>query len=257
MRRFIYEEPVSRAAVWSRRIAVFALAVLLVSVATFRLGDKSMLALAPLVAGFALAGLAIQLAITAFVRIWFRGQRGTSLALQGFALGLLLLLPLAFVTVQVARLPYLNDVSTDLDDPPTFSRSGAVLAARGGRIPPDASPESRRRQREGYPQIAPILVDVTAAEAFDAARRAAISLRWEVLENAPPVSRAPVGRIEAVDTSRIMRFADDISIRVRPQADGARIDIRSASRLGEHDLGANAARIMRFADEVNAIMASK
>lgn len=238
-------------------MAVFALAVVVVSVLTFRLGDKTLLALTPLVAGFVLAGAAIQLAVTAFVRIWSRGQRGVSLAVQGLGLGLMLLLPLAFVGVQVARLPYLNDVSTDIEDPLTFSRARGVIAARGGWTPPDVAADVRRRQREGYPQIAPILVDVTVTEAFDAARRAAISLRWEVLELVAPSARVPSARIEAVDTTRIMRFADDVTIRIRPRAEGARIDIRSASRLGQHDLGANAARIARFADEVNAIIAAK
>ena len=35
-------------------------------------------------------------------------------------------------------------------------------------------------------------------------------------------------------------------IRVRPHAGGSRIDLRSVSRVGQGDLGANARRIARF-----------
>ena len=47
-----------------------------------------------------------------------------------------------------------------------------------------------------------------------------------------------------------MGFADDITIRIRPLAGQSRIDIRSASRLGRHDFGANAKRIAAFAEEL-------
>jgi uncharacterized protein (DUF1499 family) len=44
---------------------------------------------------------------------------------------------------------------------------------------------------------------------------------------------------------------DDVTVRIRPRADGARIDVRSASRIGRHDFGTNAARIRRFLDELS------
>jgi uncharacterized protein (DUF1499 family) len=57
-----------------------------------------------------------------------------------------------------------------------------------------------------------------------------------------------------VARSRILRTAEDITIRIRPRADGSRIDIRSASRIGPHDLGVNATRIAAFADEVELLV---
>jgi len=66
---------------------------------------------------------------------------------------------------------------------------------------------------------------------------------------APPNRADPAaGTIEATDTSRIFRFVDDIVVRIRPEAEGARIDVRSKSREGKGDLGANAARIRRLRD---------
>lgn len=257
MRRFVYEEPVSRPAIWSRRLVLFALAVVIVSVLTLRLGEKTPQAFAPLLSGLFLTALAMALAVLAFVRIWVRGQRGVTMAVQAFVIGLLVLAPLAWFAFTFARLPHLNDVSTDIDDPPAFARSRVVLAARAGRVPPEQTRETRQRQRAAYPLVLPIIVDAPPEEAFDAARRAAIALRWQVLELTPPGGRTGLGRIEAVDVTRVLRFSDDITIRIRPRADGSRIDIRSASRLGSHDFGANAARIGRFTEEVNALVGSR
>ncbi len=82
MRRYVFEEPVSRLALWSRRLALFALAVLVVAVLTFRLGTQSLQAMTPMVSGIFLAAIAALLAVLAFVRIWVTGHKGVGLALQ-------------------------------------------------------------------------------------------------------------------------------------------------------------------------------
>ena len=46
-RRLVFEEPVSRAALWSRRLAWFSLAVLLLALLVFRTGEPSLQGLAP------------------------------------------------------------------------------------------------------------------------------------------------------------------------------------------------------------------
>jgi uncharacterized protein (DUF1499 family) len=58
------------------------------------------------------------------------------------------------------------------------------------------------------------------------------------------------GRIEATATSRIFHFVDDVVIRVRPDGAGSRVDLRSRSRVGQSDLGANAERIRAFCAEL-------
>jgi len=42
-----------------------------------------------------------------------------------------------------------------------------------------------------------------------------------------------------------------VVIRVAPSEDGARIDVRSASRYGTHDFGANAARIRSLLEDID------
>jgi len=71
---------------------------------------------------------------------------------------------------------------------------------------------------------------------------------WDV------VARAPAeGRIEAIDTSQWFGFHDDIVVRIRPAGSGSRIDIRSKSRVGRSDLGANAHRIRTFTSKLKAL----
>jgi uncharacterized protein (DUF1499 family) len=241
MRRLILEEPVSRAAIWSRKIAWFALAVTAVAVVFIRFGVVDVLpGFVSLATGLGLALLAVLLALAAFVRIWTEGRRGVGPAAKGLVLALLILAYPGFYLLRGLTLPILNDVSTDIDDPPAFSRSRAALEARGGRLPPDPARATRLAQRAAYPQVA-----------FELARRAAANRGWQVIETVRPGGRVGLGRIEAVDRTFLLRLPDDVTVRIRPRVDGSRIDARSASRLGSHDLGQNARRIRAFLEEVS------
>ena len=64
------------------------------------------------------------------------------------------------------------------------------------------------------------------------------------------------GHIEAVVSTRLMGFKDDVVIRIRQQDETIRVDLRSASRVGDSDLGANAARIVSFLDGLRARVAN-
>ncbi len=253
-RRLVFEEPVSRAALWSRRLAWFALAVLLLAILAFRTGEPSLEGLAPVAAAYGFVLLAMLLSLMAFARIWQSGHRGVGMASGAFLLCALMLAPAAYVGFRLATLPALADVSTDIDDPPAFSRSRIALDARNGRVPPDLAADRQRLQRQAYPKTVPIVLEVPADMAFEIARRAVVARGWQVLESSRPGGRSGAGRIEAVARSRILRTAEDITIRIRPRADGSRIDIRSASRIGPHDLGVNAGRIAAFAEEVELLV---
>jgi uncharacterized protein (DUF1499 family) len=73
--------------------------------------------------------------------------------------------------------------------------------------------------------------------------KAARKLGWETTTH-----DAATGTFEAVDTSELFHFVDDIAVRVRPSNGGSVVDIRSKSRDGKGDMGANAARIHAFRD---------
>lgn len=252
MRRLILEEPVSRPAKWSPVVAWYALVVTVMAVLLIRFGRVDYTAgFVTLGAGLALALLAIVLSGLGFLRIWQEGRRGLGSAVQGLLVALLVLAYPSWFAAKAVTLPPLNDVTTDTDNPPSFSRSRAALDARGGRVPPDVSPEVRETQREAYDRIAPLTIDLPPDEAFEIVRKAAENRGWQIVEAVSPGGRMGLGRLEAVDRTFLLRLPDDVTVRLRPRADGTRIDVRSASRVGTHDLGANAARIRAFLEEVS------
>ncbi|HEY3121642.1 MAG TPA: DUF1499 domain-containing protein [Vicinamibacteria bacterium] len=142
--------------------------------------------------------------------------------------------------------PPIHDITTDTEDPPKFV---AVLARRAGAPnPPDYEGEKvAAQQKRAYPDLAPIRLSEPPDRAFERALQAARSLGWEIVAAEPKE-----GRIEATDTTRWFGFKDDIVIRVRPDGAGSRVDVRSESRVGRSDVGANAARIRRFRSVLGA-----
>jgi uncharacterized protein (DUF1499 family) len=249
MRRLIIEEPFSAAAIWSRRLAVFALALGGIAVALARAASLEISAvLAVLGTAIFCACAAVLFAASAAVIIWRTGRRGVGTLLGGAILALIVLAWPAYLTAQAIRLPVINDISTDLVDPPTYYISARADAARGGRRHHDIPPEWRDQQRRAYPDVQPIVLD--ADEAWQLVQKAVAVLGWSIVQQGPPGGRAGLGHIDAVDKSLVMGFPDDITIRVRPLAGQTRIDVRSASRYGRHDFGTNARRIQRFATEL-------
>lgn len=133
----------------------------------------------------------------------------------------------------------IHDVSTDTDDPPPF------VALRNLRLQCRNGVEySGGKQR--HSDIEPQFFTQPRDKIFRAALDAANTLKWHIA-----ASNKFEGRIEATATTRIMRFKDDVVIRLRAAVNGTCLDIRSASRVGSSDFGANARRIHAFLSELN------
>ncbi len=141
------------------------------------------------------------------------------------------------------RLSPINDVSTDVDDPPPLDgRDGTAGAG------PEMTPERRDKVRRGYPRLlGGLFLPLEPQQAFALVERRARAQRgWSI-------HRVEAGRLlTAVAVTPLLRFRDDVTVRVRPQAGGSRVDVRSRSRLGRDDVGANAARIRRFLRDLQA-----
>jgi len=178
---------------------------------------------------------AIALAALALLLGGARGRAGLALVLALAALAG----PLLF-SRKAKTVPAIHDITTDTEDPPAFV---AVVARRAGAAnPPEYDgPEVAAKQHTAYPDIQPIRLDDPPARAFERALEAAKKMGWEIVD-AQPAS----GRLEATSTTRWFGFKDDIVVRVRAEGQGSRIDVRSKSRVGRSDLGANAARIRTF-----------
>lgn len=169
-----------------------------------------------------------------------RGRRGWPLALAGLG-GAALVAGFILSLLSTARsLPLIHDITTDTANPPAF---GAVLSLRkpGSNDPVYAGESIAQQQKAAYPDIQPFETDLTPEQAFDRAHRAARALKWQIAATDPTR-----GRIEAVDTTLWFGFKDDVVIRISPTSEGSVVDVRSASRTGLSDLGANAMRIRRF-----------
>ena len=74
---------------------------------------------------------------------------------------------------------------------------------------------------------------------------------WRVIDAREPAPGRREGRIEAIAYSSVMGFRDDVVVRIRPDPDGARVDIRSSSRYGRHDFGTNASRIASLSEAID------
>jgi uncharacterized protein (DUF1499 family) len=251
MRRLILEEPWSAAALWSRRLALFGLTVGAMSVGLARSGAIELTAvLAVFGSAVLIACLGLLLGGAGSVVIWRTGRRGGGSIVGAVFLAALLLAYPAFLTAQAIRLPALTDISTDLNDPPQFARSSRALAAREAIVHEPIPQQAREAQRRAYPGVAPIILDLDADEAWQIVQKAVAARKWRVVDQVLPGGRIGVGHIDAIDTTLLMGFPQDVTIRLRPLAGQTRIDIRSASRFGRHDFGENARRIRRFADEL-------
>jgi uncharacterized protein (DUF1499 family) len=140
-----------------------------------------------------------------------------------------------------AQVPRIHDISTDTVTPPQFVAIVPVREAAKAPNSLEISAEVIEQQKQGYPDIAPVTLPVPPAQAFDKALTLARARAWEVVS-----ADAASGRIEATDTTRWFGFKDDIVIRITPQGDGSRVDLRSVSRVGRSDVGTNARRIREF-----------
>lgn len=195
-------------------------------------------------AGLLAAIPALILSVIALLRTRGSARRdGHRMAVRATLISAALVVLFAVLAAPGLGVPPIHDITTDPDDAPALIEAARAPdnAGQDFAYPRDTT----ALQRDAYPDISPILVSAAPADAYAAAQRAATALGWEVLRSDPAT-----GTLEAKATSRTFLFVDDVSVRVRPQDAGSRIDVRSRSRVGKSDLGANAARIRAFAAEV-------
>lgn len=234
-------------------LAALAIPAAVVAVMLTRAGQVAPLTGVMLLAAAGLlAGVALGIGAVAAVEIWRNGSRGIArLARAGFMSVLVLAWP-AWLAFQAATLPVLNEVSTDLVDPPAFSTLARTVHARGDFRPGEATRTQRQAQAATWPKIRPLVLEMEPEEAFSTVMAAIKTLKWPVSEESRPDDFRGRGRIEAVVPSRLMRLPHDVTIRFRATGSATRVDIRARSRFGRHDFGNSAALINRLVAEIAA-----
>ena len=205
----------------------------------------------PPLAGFSLVLLAVLIGVvfgiglagaSAFATVTNKAWR--SRAVRAAIVPLLVGLPVLGLA-SMSKVPQIHDISTDPSDRLEFTPE--VKAASMNKDPEgDVRTFVESSQKAGYPDIAPIHLDLAPDAAFARAKSVADRMPGWVVTHAD----ADAGRIEATATSRLFHFVDDVIVRVKPDATGSRVDLRSRSRVGQSDLGANAARIRAFSAEL-------
>lgn len=214
-------------------LGVVSLALLAVSVWGFRAGGWPW----PQAYGLAgwgawAAGAGVLVALAGLV-VWLRRRQGGAGAVL---LGIILSVPVASLgaafEIAARTTPPINDISTDTEDPPVFWFTAT---------PSEYPAQNAEPQLAAYPDLRPLDLSISADEAFAVALALVEEQRWEVLSADPAESQ-----IEAIDRSRLFGFEDEVAIRVTETDTGARIDMRSRSRLGQIDRGANARRIEAY-----------
>jgi uncharacterized protein (DUF1499 family) len=247
-RRIVVKEPPSRLAIWARRCAVFSLAATVLVIVFVRAGwIETAPSLGAMSGALAMAGLAILLAFAALVVIWRDGVPGVGASLTAIFIGAGLLAYPAYLGTRYLRTPPINDVSTDLQDPPRFEQA-ARFRPRGTADYPGG--QAAELQRAAYPDLETLQVAANVQLAFEAARSVLAKRRWTIILDRPPTGRRD-GQLEAIARTPVLGFREDVAVRIRSAPDGANIDVRSASRYGRHDLGSNATRVRSLLEDID------
>lgn len=171
-------------------------------------------------------------------------RRGMRLAV--FALGVsLLVFGVPFLLQQQAqRVPPIHDITTDTENPPEFVAVEPLRAEAPNSVEYGGQ-EVAAQQREAYPEIQPLMLDLPPEQAFQHALNAARGMDWEIV-----AADSAEGRIEATDELFWFGFKDDVVVRLAPADGGTTIDVRSKSRVGRGDLGVNARRVRNYLESV-------
>jgi uncharacterized protein (DUF1499 family) len=220
---------------WPLRVAIAALAAFLIGPTAAHFG------IVPPIAGFAIfvaAGIVGLFNAIAGVVSLMRGGRGTAVAaiIVSEIPGLLLI----YASARGFGKPTINDITTDLVEPPNLLQAQSQPGNEGrDMVYPEAFKDI---VRAAYPDLKPLRVAEPPDQVFARALRLAQQRPgWEVT-----FVNGSVHLFEGVATSDLFRFHDDFAVRVRADGSGSVVDMRSKSRDGKGDLGANAERIRGF-----------
>ena len=206
------------------------------------------------------AGLAIVGGVAAFVSKHARS--GAFAVVSALLAGAALMVPLKMKAAFEAN-PFIHEVTTDFENPPAIIAAASLprknpAEYRGADPVPQSTDGSTvaEAQKKAFPDIQPILVAVDLESARDDARAVIADMKMEILAEGPDGDQSGAGwRIEAVHTSTWFGFKDDFIVRLTPRDDGVQVDLRSKSRVGGSDLGANAARVRDFSKRFSAMAA--
>ena len=151
-----------------------------------------------------------------------------------------------------------DSITTDFENPPQIV-AGADLPRKnppnyiGEEMVGDTGKTVTASQMESFPDLTPIILEADMETATARVRSVLDEMKMDVLAEGPVSEQSGSGwRVEAEFTSAWFGFKDDFIVRLTSLGDGeTRIDVRSKSRVGRSDLGANAERVRAFAAKIS------
>ena len=177
-------------------------------------------------------------AVLAAIALW-RAHGRDALAIVALLVAVTVFaVPFRFQRLAAAA-PPIHDITTDTANPPIFQAMVSRRADAPNSL--EYSPDTARQQRDAYPDIKPLILEIPAAQAFERALFAVREAGWEIVD-----ANAEAGRIEATDTTTFFGFKDDVIVRLTPLEARTVVDVRSVSRVGRGDAGTNARRVREF-----------
>jgi uncharacterized protein (DUF1499 family) len=226
-------------------LALLALVLLAVSGPSYQLGLVSLPSALAVFRSAAFLGLVSALAtIVAFAHAIRRRHLAAGLItlLAGAGSIVAIAIPVEWWRAAQAA-PPIHDISTDLENPPAFT---AILPLRQPtQNSLERSAAVTAEQRSSYPDIHPVSLPIPPDQAFEETLELIQEHEWEVVS-----ADKERGVLEAIATSPWFGFKDDVVIRLTASGTGTRVDMRSASRIGVGDVGANAERVREFLDDL-------
>ena len=162
-------------------------------------------------------------------------------------LGAILTALLVYLVLGAKGYPAINDITTDTDNPPEFVNAESLAQNQGRNLAYDKA-KYAQRQRQGYGALQPLPLSMDPDQAFKEVSTLASEMHGWKITYTDPKSRT----VEGVATTQLFRFHDDFVIQVRPAANGSLVEMRSKSRDGEGDVGANYKRIQSFFASLSA-----
>jgi len=234
----------SKLAIWSRRFGSFSLPIAIIPVWMHRnqlLNSETFQIL--LMSAIALALLAVFVGIAAYFSLWQTGDHGWGKSTTGIFLGLLCLSPLAYGASLALNYPFANDVSSDAQRPPQLLAN--LQTAVRTALP-------QEQIAAFFPAVSTRIYDENPGIIFKAVEDMILERGWEIRVQRKPGANGN-GTINAMAMT-FLGWRDEVAVRLEPSFAGTRLDIRSASLNGAHDLGANGLRIVKFLTDLDRVI---
>jgi uncharacterized protein (DUF1499 family) len=163
-------------------------------------------------------------------------------AVIGTVLGVLCILPVLVIMLTGPKVPPINDITTDFDNPPEFANARQLNANHGRDMKYDKA-KYADKQLQGYGPLTPLKMPEPPDDAFKTVQSTAAKMPTWTITVTDPATHT----LEGYSTSKLFHFNDDFIIQVRPgDGGGSLCEMRSKSRDGIGDFGVNHKRIMDF-----------